>query len=1083
MTYGLRVFNDDSELLVDSELVNPTFVQKLEFNPTPTFVEPGPSYAQAHPGYIRRDYSTNTFSVLTGASYIIMWMLPDTLPPGEPFKDIWYNFSDSTISISRNITCSVYANSEGSPISYTLPTAYIFAVNAQALNAMTSTGPALRMYNASNVKTFDSSFVQLVPYSITDSFDIPGSETTTSLYLPVPTNPIYLLPKSAVLFAGDNGFGYSFEKVFDTSYRRRGQYIDTRTISTSYVDGQPPIGTIFASFFAGNVGDLSVISADADFYQSPGGGGGGGANPTYSLSSDYLTVNEGTIITITLTTTLVNDNTSVPWTITGINTADLVSGGLTGNFIVQSNTANATFIIKNDVTTEGTETFKLSLNGLNTEVNVVINDNSLSPGYSWATPSSINEGSTGSLIFNYNNAPSKSITFSVVPGTNVNSSDITLNTTSFTTANNNNAGTVSVSYSIAADSFTEGPETFVLRANVDGQNYDSGSVTINDTSTNPTPIYSIVVVGTNWPENSTQSTTINIQNALGATFTFVSDNSNVTCNTASVYINSNNYTTGLFWTVGPVPADTTVNLAIKVPGTGTTGGYNGALVATTSVVVKNVLAAGTPIGGPYCQNYGVAPYTLSQDYADGMGGIYTDNTYNSPTCGYVVPTYSLSATQTSIDEGSSFTVTFTTNQSGSFPYTITGVTAVEISSVLTGSFSNGGTRTFTLTNDNFTEGTEYFTLSLDNGQASVVVAINDTSKNITSISTYGSTTAEINTAFSTSFFHNTGGTAQPSLWSYSGSLPPGTTLTKSTNPYGDYYSSYILSGTPTSAGTYNFVVYATNSFGDSAQLSVSFIVTAPAAGTTNGGQYCSGTTLYQNYNDGSGGVYAQVVEYNSTSCGYVAPAYTLYNTWSSLANGAGPQFYVRSTNANGVTLTPSKSGAGASRVTISPSSSVISGNGTVDTYFTVTASVPTSTVAAQSVTIAVAGLSFTFDVQAYTVSTQPLVSSVTYDTVPLAPGETKLATISFDGPITAGLYVRIQVNAGVYGIGNNVFVAGSPELPIGANQGYYYSPANPGDFQTTMRISARAETSAGVVRQTYVNGPLVILDESGQIER
>jgi hypothetical protein len=1083
MTYGLRVFNDDSELLVDSELVNPTFVQKLEFGTTPTYIEAGPYYAQAHPGYIRRDYSTSTFTIATGGSYIVMWVLPDTIIPGEPTKDIWYNFPSSSIVMSKALTCSVYANSEGTPITYSLPTAYIFAVNAAALNALTSSGPALRMYNSSQVKTFDSSFVQLVPYSITDNFDIPGSETTTSLYLPVPTNPIYLVPKSAVMFAGDNGFGYSSEKVFDTSYRRRGQYIDSRTISTSYVDGQPEIGSIFASFIAGNVGGLSVIAADADFYQAPSGGGGGGSNPTYSLSSDYVTVNEGTIITITLTTTLINDNTSVPWTITGISSADLVSGGLTGNFVVQSNTATATFIIKNDALTEGTEIFKLSLNGLSTEVNVTINDTSLSPGYYWATPSSVNENSTSSLIFNYSNAPSKTINFSIVYGTNVSGSDITLNTTTHTTPSNNNAGTVSVSYSTAADLLTEGSETFILRANVDGTNYDSSAITINDTSTAPTPIYTITVVGTNWPENSTQSTTINIQNALGSTFTFVSNNANVTCDTSSLYINSNNYTTGLFWTVGAVAADTTVNLAIKVPGTGTTGGYDGALVATTSVVVKNVLPAGTPIGNPYCEAYGVAPYTLLQDYADGMGGITTEGTYNSPTCGYVAPSYLLSASPTTVDEGSSFVITLTTNQSGSFSYTITGVTSVDINNTsLTGTLSNGGTRTITMKNDSFTEGTEYFVVSLDNGQTAVTVTINDTSTNVTSISTYGSNSGVVGTALSTSYFHDTGGTAQPSLWSYSGTLPPGTTLTKSNNPYGEYYTTYTISGTPTTAGTYSFTVYATNSFGDSAQLAIPFVISAPsypAAGTVNGSPYCSGTTRYQNYNDGSGGVYAEVVEYNSTLCGYVAPTYALYNTWSSLANGAGPSFYVRSNNADGITLTPSKSGAGSARVSISPTSSVISGNGQVDTYFTVTATVPTSTVPAQSVTISVAGLSFTFDVQAYSVSTQPLVTSVTYDTVPVEPGDVKLATISFDGPITAGLYVRIQVAAGVYGTGNNVFVAGDPELPIGANQGNYTSPANPGDFQTNMRISARAENSNGTIRQDYVNGPFVTLLPSG----
>ena len=41
------------------------------------------------------------------------------------------------------------------------------------------------------------------------------------------------------------------------------------------------------------------------------------------------------------------------------------------------------------------------------------------------------------------------------------------------------------------------------------------------------------------------------------------------------------------------------------------------------------------------------------------------------------------------------------------------------------------------------------------------------------------------------------------------------------------------------------------------------------AGTTSGGQYCVGYTLTQNYNDGVGGTYSQVVEYNNVAiCNY-----------------------------------------------------------------------------------------------------------------------------------------------------------------------------------------------------------------------
>lgn len=58
-------------------------------------------------------------------------------------------------------------------------------------------------------------------------------------------------------------------------------------------------------------------------------------------------------------------------------------------------------------------------------------------------------------------------------------------------------------------------------------------------------------------------------------------------------------------------------------------------------------------------------------------------------------------------------------------------------------------------------------------------------------------------------------------------------------------------------------------------------------GTLSGGQYCSGTTLYQNKNDGRGGVYAEVVQYNSVSCGYVQQYYpqpSAYNWYYYLLN-------------------------------------------------------------------------------------------------------------------------------------------------------------------------------------------------------
>jgi hypothetical protein len=92
------------------------------------------------------------------------------------------------------------------------------------------------------------------------------------------------------------------------------------------------------------------------------------------------------------------------------------------------------------------------------------------------------------------------------------------------------------------------------------------------------------------------------------------------------------------------------------------------------------------------------------------------------------PTFTLTRSSSFALEGGSFTITLTTNQAGSFPYTITGITSADIGGTsLTGSLSNGSVRTFNVTADFAAEGPETFTLSLNNGQASVSVSLSDTS--------------------------------------------------------------------------------------------------------------------------------------------------------------------------------------------------------------------------------------------------------------------------------------------------------------------------------------------------------------------
>lgn len=96
---------------------------------------------------------------------------------------------------------------------------------------------------------------------------------------------------------------------------------------------------------------------------------------TYVLTPSSVSVNEGELLTITLTTTNVPNGSSIPYTITGVSTAD-IGGSLTGNITITNNTGSVAFTLAADTTTEGTETLVLSLNGIDKSVSVTINDTS-----------------------------------------------------------------------------------------------------------------------------------------------------------------------------------------------------------------------------------------------------------------------------------------------------------------------------------------------------------------------------------------------------------------------------------------------------------------------------------------------------------------------------------------------------------------------------------------------------------------------------------------------------------------------------------------------------------------------------------
>lgn len=224
--------------------------------------------------------------------------------------------------------------------------------------------------------------------------------------------------------------------------------------------------------------------------------------PTYSLSRSAASVNEGSSITFTLTTTGVANGTSVPYSISGISAGDLSSGSLTGNFVVNNGSATVSVTLANDALTEGTETISITAQGASTSASV--NDTSLnpppSPTYTLSrSAASINEGSSVTFTLTTTNvANGTSIPYSI---TGISAEDLSSGSLSGNFVINNGSATVTLT--AASDALTEGTETITITAAS-----QSTSTSIADNSFNPVtgPAETVLLLagdGTNNANNNT----------------------------------------------------------------------------------------------------------------------------------------------------------------------------------------------------------------------------------------------------------------------------------------------------------------------------------------------------------------------------------------------------------------------------------------------------------------------------------------------------------------------------------------------------------------------------------------------------
>jgi hypothetical protein len=207
--------------------------------------------------------------------------------------------------------------------------------------------------------------------------------------------------------------------------------------------------------------------------------------PTYQLSRSVSQVNEGDTFTITLTTTNVANGTNVPYTITGVASEDIDDASLTGSFSIVNNTDTITVITTADSSTEGPETFTITLNSITptNAISVTINDTSLTRTYQLGSNiQSVNEGGSFTVTLTTTNVPNGTLVPYNIIG--ITSSDIggAALTGNFTV----NSNTATLTVNTTADSLTEGNETFTIRLTGIAPLVFT-SVTIVDTSINPPP--------------------------------------------------------------------------------------------------------------------------------------------------------------------------------------------------------------------------------------------------------------------------------------------------------------------------------------------------------------------------------------------------------------------------------------------------------------------------------------------------------------------------------------------------------------------------------------------------------------------
>lgn len=429
----------------------------------------------------------------------------------------------------------------------------------------------------------------------------------------------------------------------------------------------------------------------------------GRGTKTYAVSSASSTVGEGASLTFTVNTEFVASGTTLYWTINNDTTANADFSAVSGSFTITNNTGSFNITTVADVTTEGDQTFTVSVRTgsisgtvVATSSTITISDTSKAPTYTFTTvPSSINEGATGTFEITTTDVANGTTLYWTINHTTTVAADFSAVSGSFTV----NSSTGSFSVTTVADTTTEGDQTFTVSIR-------TGSITGTVVTTSAT----VTVVDTSKTPTYTFTTTpANINE--GANGTFVVTTTDVADATT------------LYWTI-----NNTTTAAADF--TATSGSFT--ITSGTGTFDVGITADATTEGA---QTFTVSIRTVSTS-----GTIVATSSSITINDTSLTPIATFTSTPTSIDEGSSgtFAVSLANFDSGTLYWTTAhNTTAAADFQSNSGSFTvTGSTGSFIVTAlaDSTTEGAQTFTVQVRRNSTSgevigtsASVTINDTS--------------------------------------------------------------------------------------------------------------------------------------------------------------------------------------------------------------------------------------------------------------------------------------------------------------------------------------------------------------------